>query len=531
MAQTRQLAILRILQKWWLPFAIALSFVTHIPGLLQLPTFADESIYIRWAQLILQDPKYLYFSMNDGKPPLYMWLLASVLRLPANPVFIARMVSIVIGVLQLILSDKLVRSFGGKTLARVASSTIVIFAPFWFFHHRIALMDGLLTLFLTGTVLCLQNLNQSLQSAQKTYKNILWASLAGSFWGLALWTKIPALFLAPWFFLIAMWPLLIEFFSKKTPTLPTIIKRLSFFAMSGVVGLVIFLILKTQPIFGALFARGQDFTFTLQEVLGGQWRTSIDNIGRLIEWVSSYLRPEALSLAVIALLVTKKRSTTILLWLGAIIFAAPLVIMGRTLHPRYFLPVMLFLTPVVALFFEEAWNLVQKADEQKWLGQNILYILIGFFFIGSLRFMAFSILEPNQTPFVLADRSQYLTEWSSGHGIREVRDLMIREVQEGNRVTVVTEGSFGTLPDALLLEFDRRPEIANLRIEGLAQYPVKFLPEWVFDEARDHQTWLVVNENRLEMPQDNLELLARYPRPYGASDLLLFAIHPPETVE
>jgi 4-amino-4-deoxy-L-arabinose transferase-like glycosyltransferase len=528
MARSRQASLLSFLQKWWLPLAVAVYFITHLPSLLALPTFADESIYIRWAQLLLQDPKYLYFSMNDGKPPLYMWLLASLLRLPANPVFIARAASVAIGLAQLFVSDRLVKSFGGTTLARVVSATLIIFAPFWFFHHRIALMDGLLTLFLTASVLCLHELHLSLQSTQKTHKNVLWAVLAGLFWGLALWTKIPALFIAPWFGLIAIWPFL-DLTKKKLPNWNHFGKNLFFFGSAGAVGLAVFLLLKTQPIFGALFARGQDFTFTLPEVLSGQWRTSIDNAGRLIEWLSSYLRPEALSLAAISLLVTKNRKNILLLWLGAVIFAAPLALMGRTLHPRYFLPVMLFLTPVVALFFEEGWQLVEKAGEQKWLGQSILYLLIGFFFIGSLRFVTFSLFEPNQTPFVLADRSQYLTEWSSGHGIREVRDLMIGEVQKGNRVTVVTEGSFGTLPDALLLEFDRRPEIANLRIEGLAQYPVKYLPEWVFEEARDHQTWLVVNESRLEMSRDNLELLARYPRPYGASDLLLFAIHPPQT--
>ncbi len=529
-----QRIILNLVQKYWLPAILGLFLLLHLPSLLALPTFADEAIYIRWAQLLTHDKAFLFFSVNDGKPPLYMWLLAVVMQLPGNPVFLSRLFSVAIGLAQLLVSDRIIKSFGGSTIARAAGAVIVTIAPFWYFHHRMALMDGLLTLFLSLTVLGLHETSR-LHLKNNRRAAIFWAVMAGGAWGAALWTKLPALFLAPWFPLLAIWPYL-SLPLPKRETLPKIAERTALFALSGALGLLLFLILRTQPIFGALFARGQDFSFTLSEVLSGQWRTSLDNIVRLINWTSSYLRPEALSLAAISLLISPKPRRIILLWLGVIIFSAPLIIFGRTLHPRYFLPIMLFLTPIVALFLEEVVGIVARSKDQQWAGQVTLSLLIGFFLLGSLRFIFFSLFAPNQIPFALADRSQYLTEWSSGHGIREVRDMLLKESRAGRRVTVVTEGSFGTLPDALLLEFDRRPEIANLRIEGLAQYPVKFLPEWVYAEAAQHQTWLVVNENRLEMARDQLELIARFPRPYGAADLLVFSIKPlpqdtKETVE
>lgn len=516
-------AIIDFCKKHWFVGAVVLYGVSRFFALLSLPVFADESIYIRWAQLMLHDKAYLFFSMNDGKPPLFIWILGLALQLPAHPLFLARAVSVIVGFLQLFASDRLTRAAGGKLIARVATAVYVILSPFWFFHHRMALMDALLTLFITITAWGLLRITQ--ESSFK--KSFVWIMVSGFSWGLALWTKIPALFLAPWFFIVALWSLWQKWTQEKERTRKDILPFFSI-AMSGALGLLVFLILKTQPNFGTLFSRGGDFSFSISEILAGQWRTSLDNVGRLINWTSNYARPEALSLAVIVpfIVARKKRGTILVLWLGGLVFCAPLLLIGRTLHPRYFLPLMAFLTPLVALGVEEAWRFMQKSDEDSWFGKIAGYLLLGFFLIGSLRFLFFSYFDPNQTPFVLADRSQYLTEWSSGHGIQEVRDLIIRQVQSGERLTVVTEGSFGTLPDALLLEFDRRPEIQYLRIEGLAQYPVKFLPDWVLVDAEKHPTWLVVNEHRLEMSQENLELIGRFPRPYGAPDLLLFSIKP-----
>jgi len=186
-----------------------------------------------------------------------------------------------------------------------------------------------------------------------------------------------------------------------------------------------------------------------------------------------------------------------------------------------------FLTVSAALFFGEVWEILKKYRDNLYV-TGAFFLLILFFVIGCLRFILFSFFSPSMTPFVLDDRVQYLTEWSSGHGIAEVRDLLFERSRQGLRTTVVTEGSFGTLPDGLLLYFDRKPEIANLRIEGLAQYPVKFLPDWVRTEAETTETWLVVNSHRLELDPETsgLELIARYPRPYGAPDLQVYRIQP-----
>ena len=276
--------------------------------------------------------------------------------------------------------------------------------------------------------------------------------------------------------------------------------------------------------FGTLFGRSNDFTFTVTEILQGEWHVSLDNFGRFLRWMSTYFRPELLSLPFIALLLSRRKALHWRIVAGAALMALPFIVMGRTVHPRYYLPVAPFITASAALFVAEGWQLLRQYQAKNI--QLVFWLLVVSFLVGSLRFMFLSMVTPNQTPFVLPDRIQYLTEWSSGHGITQVRDLMLETVATGQRVTVVTEGSFGTLPDGLLMYFDSKPEIEFVRIQGLEQYPVRFIPDWVWTEAADHPTWLVVNANRLEMQDDRLQLKAQFPRPYGAPELQVYELHP-----
>lgn len=492
-------------------------FVARFFRLTALPIFADEAIYIRWAQLILHEPqRYAFFSVNDGKPPLFIWMITPFVALASDPVWAARAVSALVGFGQLFVNDWLVRQLRGGWRSRMAVATITILVPFWFFHHRMALLDATLTLWLS---VCLAGLI-SLHTPTNRLRGLLAAGLG---WGLALWTKTPALFFAPVFLFVAVAG---PWFLDKTPPrswrdVPWL-ARLLWFGASGVVGLAIFSLLRLSPAFGSLFARSSDFTFTTQQLLGGDWRTSLDNAVRLLQWLSAYLRPEVISLTAIAALISKRRRLHWFLLAAAAAFAAPLLLYGRTLHPRYFLPLAPLLTLSAGIFAAEAWTLVQKAKNSFF--QVVFMVLVGFFFVGSLRFILLGFFTPNQLPFVLHDREQYLTEWSSGHGIREIRDMLLDRARRGERTTVVTEGSFGTLPDGLLLYFDRAPEIQHLRIEGLAQYPVKFLPLWVLEEAGKNETWLVVNEHRMQVPLDQVELVARFERPYGAPELQVYRV-------
>ena len=146
-------------QLWWkigIFLLIAIYFITHLTSLNLLPVFADESIYIRWSQLIIDDWKrYLFFAMNDGKTPLFVWLTTIALKFWNDPLIAGRMISVIAGIFQVFVTAKIVKKLKGGLVAQLLSAFSVMFLPFWFFHHRMALMDGLLTLLLSISLLLL----------------------------------------------------------------------------------------------------------------------------------------------------------------------------------------------------------------------------------------------------------------------------------------------------------------------------------------------------------------------------------------
>lgn len=516
----------------WIGLGASLLFLcSRLLQLTILPVFADEAIYIRWAQLLSHDSRYLFFALNDGKPPLFVWSLVPALSLFTDPLLAARVVSVVVGFLQMWVLWALLRISSPRSSrlpALIAGTVIVLLTPFWFFHQRMALMDGLLTLGLSISLLGFFLLDRLSWLSHWNARTILAfvpaIVLTGVGWGVALWTKTPALFFAPVF---VFWALVPNEPIPRHDLLRFWLRRGLLFGLSGLLGLGLFALLKVSPAFGSLFGRSSDFTYSVSDILAGEWRSTLQNFPKVLNWLSTYMRPELLSFCLLAVLFSRQKLLHGKLLLGALLWALPLLLLGRVLHPRYFLPVAPFLTVSAALFFPEVWELLKKKRENIF-ASTAFFLLLLFYGISCLRFQFFAFFSPSMIPFVLDDREQYLAEWSSGHGIPQVRDALLQRAGQGLRTTVVTEGSFGTLPDGLLMYFDRRPEIQHLRIEGLAQYPVSSIPDWVHEEANNNETWLVVNEHRMALDPEtnNLELIARYPRPYGAPDLQVYRVIP-----
>src|SRR5712691_13546721 len=105
----------------WAPPALAvlITFLLRLPGLLALPIFCDESVYLRYAQLIARAPvSRALLSVVDPKPPLHYWLLALVFRTTSDPLLAARLLSVVAGAVSVLVLFPLCRELA--SLARRA---------------------------------------------------------------------------------------------------------------------------------------------------------------------------------------------------------------------------------------------------------------------------------------------------------------------------------------------------------------------------------------------------------------------------
>lgn len=494
-------------------------FITHLPMIGRLPVFADEAIYIRWAQLIIDDAgRFAFFSMADGKPPLFMWLLSLTLRPFSDPLIGARLTSALIGLATVFAVGALARLITGDRRVVIVSRLITILSPFWWWYHRMGLMDGLLTLCIVLSVYTATRIAIRCQRERGiAYDTIPWVLLLGTAFGGALITKTPAIFAIP---VIALTPLFALVRNPKHNKKKAIIKFLeSLFlvALGGVFGCVIFLLLRISPFFGALFSRSSDFTFTLSELLSGEWRyVLLESFPREVGWISSYMTVSVMISALAGLIHKRTRKTTLFLFACTLLFALPLIAFGRVLYPRYFLPVAPFLTIAAAIGFVE----IQKVR----FGKIISGFLILLFSVQTLFFIVPALTDVSRIPFVPIDRMQYLEEWSAGFGNAEVRDYLRERYQTQPNMIVLTEGAFGTLPDGLLLYFFGANQLDGMEIKGIGVGPSEIPSEYLL--LRDSkEIYYVVNSHRFKITDvTNLQKILEVPRPNGAPSLLLYKV-------
>lgn len=517
-------------KNFWMASVVVMMvyFFSRLILLDHFPVFADESIYIRWAQLILDDwRQYLFFALNDGKTPLYIWMLSFFHGLSANQLVAGRLVSVMGGIVQVGLIGLILKQLGARRWTQVLGMFLVVILPFWVTYHRLALMDGWLTVWLSLALYFGLKLIEVQKSASKILhtQKILMIAGYGLSLGLSLWTKLPALFYLP----ICLW---IPFYSWLTSTDKSkknvFLDLVMYFVPHGIavgIGCLFFVLLRVSPAFGQLFSRGQDFTFTVGEILGGKWTETLPNLMRFLGYFVTYMSFPVLLACMTGLFSARARSRVVLLLGGAILFVLPFAILGKVVHPRYLLPAVIFVTLAASLSAEAIWEKVVSIDHM--IKKSVLSIVVALLFAHmistSFYFMSSFILTPDMTPFAQHDRTQYLEEWSSGHGITESVDL-IRSLTKDHTVAVATEGRFGTLPDGLLLYFYGQ-NVDNLYIEGIGQYPVKSLPPFFTDRAKTFdQSLLIVNSHRNELPLPESAKLAEFCRPNRAPCLQVWDI-------
>ncbi len=503
---------------------------THLYGLTALPIFADEAIYIRWSQLIIDDwQQYVFFPLNDGKTPLLMWLQVPFLLVIRDQLLAARLLSVLVGLLQAGVLFAFTRRIGGGRIAAALSAVQVAILPYWYFHHRMALIDGLLTLlvsvvvwltweaFIRVYIVTPSSLSWHQLKKLSKDKLFLFTTLAaGLSFAAALLTKLPAVLLIPSLLLFAV-------ISGKS-TVEKLVQLGTIVAIT-VLGYGVFLTQALHPAFPQLFSRGGDFLFPISQFLsGGVLQQTLPSVPNYVSYFVQYATAPFLIFLALGLFYGKhKRWVHTLFWLG-VVFLAPMLVLGKVVYPRYLLPAMLFFTPAVSLAIEGSIVVLRKKALQPVTIFFVVSVVLLCANIANLsaQFMLPALFQPNQIPFVSSDKEQYLLEWSSGHGILETVELVASAAQS-KRIAVATEGYFGTLPDALLVYFFTR-SVENISIDGIGQ-PVQEIPQEFLQKSQSaDERWLVVNSHRLQLANPGT-LLAEYCRPFGAPCLQVWRLN------
>jgi hypothetical protein len=298
------------------------------------------------------------------------------------------------------------------------------------------------------------------------------------------------------------------------------IQSLVLFAVVGLTGIGIFYLLKVSPLFPFLFNRAGDFSFSVHDFWQGAWQTSINNGINFARFSWYYLTVPFLLILVIGAIYGKqsnRRNVIPLLLLMSLTYALPFVVLGKIVYSRYYLPVVVFLIPAAAMGWE---NLIHSRY------RLVAYLLGSLFFAQAVWFSLPWYTDVSLAHLPKEDIEQYLTTWSAGFGTIEVRDYVAREALD-HPVVVATEGYFGSLPDGLVMYFDKLPlPPHHMDIFGIGQ-PINSLPLSVIDKAKTVDTYIVVNQDRLNLdPRSCCITIGTYPRPLGGASLLLLKYKP-----
>lgn len=470
----------------WLSFYL----LTRLLYLTKIPIFTDEAIYIRWGQIALQDPAHRFISLEDGKQPLFIWLMLPFLAVIPDPLVAGRLVSVLAGMTTLIGVTLLARRLFSPRIGWITAALYVI-SPFFVLYDRLALYDSL------TTALTVWSLFLGVLLAQLVRLDI--ALLLGLTIGAGLLTKSSAQFS------LMMLPLALLLFNWREKNLP---RRLAIWSLLAalvvMLSQVIKFIIKLSPLSHMVGLKNLEFIVSLREFFEHPLSRFWGNLGGLINWSTAYLTvPLLLLLAVGGGFGLRRWPRRTLFLLAA--FALPffsLAAFGKVLYPRFLLFMLAPLLPIIALGIDGVVSRIHR----------LIIVVIAVMLIYPLIFSYLIIFNPLSAPLPHADRFQLLDDWPSGYGINEVITFFRRQARTGE-IFVGTEGTFGLTPAALEIYLHDEP---NIQIKGY--WPISDGIAELIQIANTHKpTYLLLKDTQAPKPEWPVTEVARFRK--GTSEI------------
>ena len=492
-------------------FIVLVLFSLRFVNLTIIPVFADEAIYIRWAQVMRAEETLRFLPLSDGKEPLFMWTMIPFFKIFSDPLVAGRMVSVVSGFGTMAGVFLLTYLLFKNKKASLISSFIYAASPFTFFFDRMSLVDSMLSMFGVWTFIF----------SYLAIKKERWdfAMLAGFALGGAWLTKSSALFFAimlPSLWLFAPW--------KKNLTKNFIVffKSLFLSLTTIIIGYGFYNILRLGPNFHLIASRNMDYVYPINHFLTSPFDPLKTFLTASARWIS-VMGPWPVILMAFGGIVLnfkkhKKEILILTLW-----FLFPIFVQSefaKSFTARYILFSIPYLIIIAGSLF--------SYESKKW--QNILkYGVLVLFAVLSGIFNYRLITSPYKADLPRSERSGYLEEWTAGQGIAETADYLIKEdaALPDEKIVIGTEGYFGTLPDGLQMYLNNYPEITAIGV-GLT---FDFVPkDLINSKAYGDKTYLLVNASRFTGNAEylGLSLIKEFPKaekPNGTHDsLLLFEV-------
>lgn len=477
--------IKKLYRKWKWSFvgflAIFISaLLIRVVKLNLLPVFADEAIYVHWAQIMKSEPSLRFLPLSDGKQPLFMWLVIPALKLFEDPLIAGRMVSVASGMGTLVgISVLSYLLFKSRKVSLLASLFYAI-SPFSIFYDRMALVDSLLSMFgvwfMVFIILALSRIRLD------------FALLAGfSFGGLML-TKSPAVF----FIVLSLSVLFFVPVKQKQNKLVSALKGFLLLGSALLTGYGFYNILRLGPNFHLIGSRNFDYVHPYSRIFSNPFDPLMGHMDTIFSWLWDIGPGVLLIMASVASYVNfkkfRKEVLVLVLW-----FLLPIVVQAefaKVITGRY----VYFATPPLYVL---AASLIKKYKRTPYVYS--VYAGVALVMLQSAYFLVPFYHDPVSANW--PEKEGYLANWTAGTGIKEVSEylLKVKDENPGRHIVVGTEGYFGTLPDGLKMYLQGVEEITVIGV-GLGIYQI---PEPLINaKAAGDIVYLAANQSRLNFEKD-----------------------------
>jgi hypothetical protein len=449
--------------KWEILASISLAvayFILRLIFLGRLPIFTDEAIYVRWAQIALNDSSWRFISLTDGKQPMYVWAAMIMMKFIHDPLLAGRLVSVVTGFVTMLgLFALTYELFKNKTTAFLTTILYIVY-PFAQVLDRMAIYDSMVATFYVWA------LYFSVLLVRRVKLDI--AFTLGFIIGAGVLTKSSN------FFSIYLLPFLLLLFDfKPKNSKRKLMDFLLLAAFAAAIGYGFYNILRLSPLYEMIGVKNATFVYPFSEWILHPLIYFFSNLNGLTSWLLQYLTPAYLILVLMAILFINKffKEKIILLLYFVLPFLA-LALFGKLIYPRFIFLMSVMLLPLAAwslnMLFEKAEKLFSKNKLYAKTAKVALLIVV---IIYPLYVSTLFAVNPLKAPIADADHGQYVNSWAAGWGVKE-SIAFFKQQSENQKIFIATEGTFGLLPESLEMYL-----VDNKNITIKAYWPVDIYPK------------------------------------------------------
>lgn len=440
------------MKSWWITVLLIFSLLA-VKGfnLLGLPLYLDEGLYIFWAKLFSESSGFAYVSLQDGKTPLFIWLLSYLNNNIHNYLLTGRLISVFAGVMTAICWWVIIEKILDRQKANVFLFLILI-APYTFLIERMALVDSLLVGLGSLSLLFLFLGYRDISDRKAIWRIIVWNILSGIALGLAFMTKTSAkVFLVAQVIIVIYW--LVGYLKNRDYKKGVFLTMGIFIVVASYFEIMGYMRIGAHRFWGQIFIKESQLTFTTSEILGrvSMLYTSrvnsiyITHFYLILQYMIVYLGFIFIAFLFGLLEIFKRKKELLWVCLYFAVISGGILLSAKVMASRYF---YITVPSVIAISTVGLYALWQKYKFRK--------LLIVGLVIAALQ-SGLMVLNPLQAFFTHDDKSYFVTSDLSALGLFESINMI-----KGTDNIVGISGIWGVVEGSQTLFLEQNIDTVNL---------------------------------------------------------------------